>query len=231
MFDLGKFVEFLKKRKHKRSSQTAIGEVLGVNQAYVSMIIQGKRPFKEEYIELLKKGYGNDIFNSYISYKKNNPSDEASRIPYPNVKMIPLVSQYAQAGYLCGFADEEYMETLPTIPFIVDHEPHGNYIAFEVKGDSMYNGGVESIEEGDFLMYREINIDNWKDKKFIKKWNNFVIVHKTEGVLVKRIIEHNVEAGLIKIHSLNPMYTDREMNLSEIAQLFSVVKIMRSGDK
>ena len=29
---------------------------------------------------------------------------------------VPLVNQYAQAGYLCGFQDAAYIATLPTIP-------------------------------------------------------------------------------------------------------------------
>lgn len=48
--------------------------------------------------------------------------DEASPIDEPIILRVPLVSQYAQAGYLCGYADAAYMATLPTIPYIVDHE-------------------------------------------------------------------------------------------------------------
>lgn len=157
--------------------------------------------------------------------------DEAAIINHPNIKMIPLVSQYAQAGYLCGFADEDYIETLPRVPFIVDHEPHGNYMSFEVRGDSMFDGSSDSLVEGDLLMCREIDFDYWKSKLFINKWKNFVVVHRTEGVLVKKIIDHDVERGIITLHSLNPMYKDIKICLSEVAQLFSVVKIMRSGDK
>lgn len=59
--------------------------------------------------------------------------DEASPIDEPIILRVPLVSQYAQAGYLCGYADAAYMATLPTIPYIVDHEAQGHYVAFEVK--------------------------------------------------------------------------------------------------
>ncbi|MDO5430656.1 MAG: peptidase S24, partial [Parabacteroides sp.] len=70
---------------------------------------------------------------------------------------------YAYAGYLCGYADAEYIETLPTIPFIVDHEAHGHYIAFEVRGDSMNDGTEESYLEGDRLLCREIKRELWID--------------------------------------------------------------------
>ena len=59
--------------------------------------------------------------------------DEASPIDEPIILRVPLVSQYAQAGYLCGYADAAYMATLPTIPYIVDHEGTRHYVAFEVE--------------------------------------------------------------------------------------------------
>lgn len=167
--------------------------------------------------------YTRPLEEDRIKYNEASPVNS-------KIKMIPLVSQYAQAGYLCGFADEEYVESLPTIPFMVDHEPKGNYMAFEVKGDSMFDGSYDSLVEGDLLMCREIDFDFWKSKLFIKKWNNFVVVHKEDGVLVKKIIDHDVERGLITLHSLNPLYEDRVMCLSEVSQLFSVIKISRSGN-
>ena len=154
--------------------------------------------------------------------------DEAVPILNPNIKMIPLVSQYAQAGYLSGFGDEEYIKTLPKVPIIVDHEIKGEYIAFEVRGDSMDNGTEESLIEGDILIGRKIHIDYWKYKLHINKWN-FIIVHKTDGIIVKRIADHNTDACAITAHSLNPLYPDVSYSLNDIDQLFNVVQILRSG--
>lgn len=152
--------------------------------------------------------------------------DEASPIDEPIILRVPLVSQYAQAGYLCGYADAAYMATLPTIPYIVDHEAQGHYVAFEVKGDSMNDGTEEAILEGDRLLCREIMPHLWADSKLhIRKWD-FVIVH-TEGILVKRIINHDVENHTITIHSLNSMYPDKVINLSDVKQIFNVIELQR----
>lgn len=156
----------------------------------------------------------------------NQPSDEASPIDEPIILRVPLVSQYAQAGYLCGYADAAYMATLPTIPYIVDHEAQGHYVAFEVKGDSMNDGTEDAILEGDRLLCREIMPHLWADSKLhIRKWD-FVIVH-TEGILVKRIINHDVENHTITIHSLNSMYPDKAINLSDVKQIFNVIELQR----
>jgi len=153
---------------------------------------------------------------------------EAIPMENPFILMIPLVSQYAYAGYLAGFSDSEYMGSLPKIPIIADHQLKGDYIGFEVRGDSMDNDTSESIREGDRLICRFIKQELWQYKLHINKWN-FVIVHKTDGVLVKRITDHNVDQNVITIHSLNPEYPDKAISLNEVSQLFNVVEIVRSG--
>ena len=136
---------------------------------------------------------------------------------------IPLVSQYAYAGYLGGYGDPEYVGTLPTIDFTPDREMTGNWLAFEVKGDSMDNGSKESYVEGEIVICREVEREYWRDSRLFINKRDFVIVHE-EGILIKRIIEHNVEAHTITIHSLNPMYPDRILHLEQVRQIFSIVE-------
>ncbi|MDB9090182.1 S24 family peptidase, partial [Parabacteroides distasonis] len=169
-----------------------------------------------------------DVDPSWLMTGEGNKKKVVEAIPIDVncILNVPLVNQYAYAGYLCGYADAEYIETLPTIPFIVDHEAHGHYIAFEVRGDSMNDGTEESYLEGDRLLCREIKRELWIDSKLhIRKWD-FVIVHK-EGVLIKRIVEHNVENGTITVHSLNPIYPDKVISLAEVYQIFNVIEFLR----
>lgn len=155
--------------------------------------------------------------------KQMNEADRIN-ISDPNVMLVPLVNQYAHAGYMIGYADNEYMETLPRIPWIVDREYKGKYISFEVKGDSMDDGLKHSYEQGDILLCREIYQDYWKSKLHINQWDAFVIVHKTDGIVIKQIVDHDVENGIITVHSFNPIYEDYKINLRDVAQIFNVVK-------
>lgn len=136
---------------------------------------------------------------------------------------VPLVSQYAYAGYLSGYGDPEYVEQLPTIDFTPDREMTGNWLAFEVKGDSMDNGSKESYVEGEIVICREVEPDYWRDSRLFINKRDFVIVHE-EGILIKRITEHNLQAHTITIHSLNPMYPDRILHLEQVRQIFSIVE-------
>lgn len=144
----------------------------------------------------------------------------------PKVIYIPLVNQYAYGGYLYGYQDVTYLEHLPRIPFIVDYEGKGNYLAFEVRGDSMDDGSDESYKEGDRVLCREVGRHLWVQSKLHhKKWD-FVIVHE-DGILLKRIIDHDVENHTITVHSLNDFYSDKVIDLAEVAQIFNVVESVR----
>lgn len=218
------------------SFQADIADKIGANYNSVNYAYNGNpRYLTNSFLKRFNAAFG-DIFNeSWLlegegeMLKSNNSN--ASFKPAAMIKEIPLVSQYAQAGYLCGFADEEYMATLPTVPFSVDHHPKGKYVAFEVRGDSMFDNSYRSLMEGDLLMCRKIDKDYWSSKLHFRRWNYFVIVSQEEGVLVKEIIDHDVDSGIITLHSLNPLYDDIKLHLSTISQIFSVVKIDRSGDK
>ena len=176
--------------------------------------------FNTDEYRLLQSKF-NALLDDYKELKK-----EAVPLNPNAVLYVPLVNQYAYAGYLNGYQNETYMNTLPTIPFIADHEGHGNYIAFEVKGDSMNDGTEESYLEGDRLLCREVQPHLWVNSRLhIKKWD-FVIVHE-EGIIVKRITDHDVENHTITVHSLNEMYPDRVIDLSEVKQIFNVIEMQR----
>lgn len=188
------------------------------------------KPFIEAYpqvnVNYILTGRGSMFIQEQKAETKKEIVDDAKPLNAEFVIQIPLVNQYAYAGYLSGYQDVTYMDSLPTIPFMADHEMKGNYIAFEVKGDSMNDGTEEGYIEGDKLFCREIPQYLWADSKLhIRKWD-FVIVHE-DGILVKRIIDHDVENHTITVHSLNDFYPDKVIDLAEVRQIFNVVEMQR----
>ena len=70
------------------------------------------------------------------------------------------------------------------------------------------------------------DLQYWVESKLhYTKWD-FVIIHE-EGILVKRIIDHNMDNHTITIHSLNSMYPDRVIDLAEVKQIFNVIELQR----
>lgn len=221
-------------QEQTNGSVKAFAEIIGVSQQVLDRIFKidsrnGKYPSVSEKIKVgLKEKFGIDEIWLLTDEKSNNPKPENEAFPIdePIILRVPLVSQYAHAGYLAGYADASYMDSLPTIPYIVDHEALGHYVAFEVKGDSMNDGTEDSILEGDRLLCREIQPHLWVSSRLhFRKWD-FVIVH-TEGILVKRIIDHDVDNHTITIHSLNSMYPDKVINLADVKQIFNVIELQR----
>lgn len=212
-------------------NKNSFSKAIGIsNNVTITRIINEKRSPSKSTCEKIVAAFPKYSINWLLTGEGNMLTDttfeEATPIDEPIILHVPLVSQYAQAGYLCGYADAAYMATLPTIPYIVDHEAQGHYVAFEVKGDSMNDGTEEAILEGDRLLCREIMPHLWADSKLhIRKWD-FVIVHK-DGILVKRILDHNVEHHTITIHSLNSLYEDKVIDLADVWQIFNVVELQR----
>lgn len=218
-------------------SNNEFAQLMGEKPNTTSNWVSGSRNIGIDVIEKIKKNLPSVNIDwlisgegDMISTKKKEELDISNGILKTNlnVKMIPLVGQYAHAGYLNGFADEEYVDELPTIPILVDHEIKGDYRAFEIRGDSMDDGSSESVLEGEIAVGRNIHFDYWRYKLHINKWN-FIIVHKEDGIIIKRIIDHDVERGLITVHSLNPLYPDKVISLADVAQLYNVVQVLKSG--
>lgn len=213
-------------------NKNSFSKAIGIsNNVTITRIINEKRSPSRSTCEKIVSAFPKYNLTWILTGEGNMLTDitsieEASPIDEPIILRVPLVSQYAHAGYLAGYADASYMDSLPTIPYIVDHEALGHYVAFEVKGDSMNDGTEDSILEGDRLLCREIQPHLWVSSKLhFRKWD-FVIVY-TEGILVKRIIDHDVDNHTITIHSLNSMYPDKVINLADVKQIFNVIELQR----
>lgn len=213
-------IKIAQKRKELKITKEILCEKWGINPSTLYRWEHGKVEIPKSkhaaILDFLKNGIVKDSDASVITVKGvDNDS------PYYFVD-VPLVSQYAYGGYLSGFSDPEYVSALPTIPFMADREMTGNYVAFEVRGDSMDDGTKFGFVQGEVVICREVERNLWKDCKLHYNKRDFVIVHE-EGILIKRIIAHDVGCHTITIHSLNPEYPDRTINLAEVKQIFSVV--------
>ena len=181
------------------------------------------------YTKLPYEFWVDGVSNTYLPDNMVSESDALLLLnPSDTIIMYaPLVPHYAYAGYLSGYSDPEYIESLPTVPWIVEKEHKGTYRSFEVRNNSMTDGSIESYEPGDKVLGREIARDLWKSKLHYNRWKDFVILHKKDGIILKRIVNHDVENRLVTLHSLNPDYIDYDLNLEDVAQLFNVVQFSR----
>ncbi|QEM13443.1 helix-turn-helix transcriptional regulator [Mucilaginibacter rubeus] len=100
-----------------------------------------------------------------------------------NILYVPV---RAAAGYLKGFSDPDFMETLPA--FNLPGLNKRTYRAFQLDGDSMY----PTLED------KEIIIGEWVEKiEDIREDHVHVLVTKNRGVIVKRLLNRVKERGYI----------------------------------
>jgi transcriptional regulator with XRE-family HTH domain len=103
-----------------------------------------------------------------------------------NIIYVPVK---ARAGYLLGFGDAEFMETLPT--FRLPGLNNATYRMFEVEGPSM----APNVLHGDRIIGEWIDeLDKIRDNRV------YVVVH-SGGVAVKRVVNRLKERGKIYLKS------------------------------
>ena len=138
---------------------------------------------------------------------------------------IPLVPYKACAGVLAGFGDPIWQEDKQTMQVLVDQRLHGDYVIYEVYGDSMNDGSAQAFLEGDFLLCRLLPQSDWQYGIKKRTATYCVIATHTEGIVLKQVTNHDKAEGIITCHSLNPDYSDYDVKLSEVQALFCVERL------
>ncbi len=122
---------------------------------------------------------------------------------------ITLVGQKASAGYLNGYADPEYMETLPQF-HLPNLSRQATYRAFELSGDSMLPLIPGTIVIGAYV----------EQLKQIKSGRTYVLVTQTEGVVYKRVFNYLEENGKLFLVSDNEHYKPYEVRGEDVLEIW-----------
>lgn len=235
-------------RNNKNESQSDLAEVIGVSLRTVQNYEAGKVAVPYKNLELIAQHYGvtvsyffmneqeleqrdtvQDASNPYAPQPKT--TQEAIWTDYETFMLVPLVGKRVQAGFLSNWETDRdsFEDVLPKVPWEVDKEYKGRYLTFEVTGESMESEDepYDSLFEGDLILCREVQRHLWKSGLHIHKWD-FVIAHKSEGLLVKRIIKQDMETGELLLKSLNPRFPIQKVFMDDLIAVFNVIDVKRS---
>jgi transcriptional regulator with XRE-family HTH domain len=127
-----------------------------------------------------------------------------------NILYVPIK---ARAGYLQGYGDPVFVETLPT--FSMPGFTNNSYRAFEVDGLSMFST----------LHDRDMVIARWERVSEIKDDRVYVIVTANDGVLIKRLINRFKEGVIVCKSDNNHQgeYPAIVINIHDIKEAWYVV--------
>lgn len=213
-------LDIKKIRKNIGKTQLELGRMLGVSKSTIVMWEQEKRnPSVKNALKIKELQHKHKKSQEELLNK-----DELEPKEYNGKTKVTVVSSNAQAGWSDNYYSDEYIKDMPTILIESDENYKGNYLAFEVKGESM----EPEYYEGDIVICREVRRDYWGSKLHYKDWD-FVIAHGTQGLMLKEIISHNIDNGEIMCHSLHEAHDDFSLNLKEVAFLYNVVEHRQKG--
>ncbi len=119
---------------------------------------------------------------------------------------IEIVPQKASMGYLSGYSDPEYIESLQRIslPFLVN----GKYRAFPAKGDSM-----PPFKDGSYIIGKYV--ENTED---LKPDKSYVFVTLNDGITYKRFKAKKKKS--VTVAADNSFYRPYDIPLGEIVEIW-----------
>lgn len=123
-----------------------------------------------------------------------------------NIVHVPVK---ALAGYLNGFEDPSFVETLPT--YRLPGVRNGTYRSFEIKGDSML-----PLQSGTIIVGKYV--ESWRE---IRNNYTYVLVTQQDGVVYKRVINKVKSKGQLVLLSDNPTYEPYPINIEEVSEAWA----------
>lgn len=220
------------------TSQQAFADALGIKQGSLSDVYRAKNGIgvsAQIKIALSRLGVNIDWLDTgegeilRSSEEKPHHRIESNVRPVLEGEMewieVPLMPYKARAGVLAGFGDPDWREGKQTMQILVDRRLRGDYLIYEVEGDSMDDGTINAFLEGDFLLCRVLPKSDWQYGIKKRTATFCVIATDIEGVVLKQVTRHDKAEGVITCHSLNPAYDDYEVNLSDVQAIFYVERL------
>lgn len=193
MFDAYNLIEI---RDLYGFSQTDFARELGITREVVNKMEKGRMNVSKRTAQRLQKflqerPWGANSGDVNILGKSSQASEKKrSAVPFQQQRLqeknstapflVPLVGIKAQAGYLKGFEQVDYMETLEQYSLPPGVNPIGAvWRYFEVDGDSM----EPTFSSGDVVLATMVPHEDWHD---IKNFYVYVI-HTSDQLMIKRL--------------------------------------------
>jgi transcriptional regulator with XRE-family HTH domain len=163
--------------------------------------------FKVSLDELLRRDLS-DVKSSYLAKRRQQKLISENNL-------IHFVPVKAAAGYLAGYADDEFIDELNT--FTLPMLGAGQFRAFEIVGDSMLPTPSGSVIVGQ-------KTDGLEE---VKNNNAYIVVSRNEGIVYKRIVKSNKAKNKLTMVSDNPAYQPYYMNAEDILELWQAQMVIQ----
>ena len=213
-------LRFLRKIQTKKTSQEKFAEVIGIKKPTLGSYESGRA--EPKYADLIKLAnyyqvnigdlLTKDLSTQAITQKASAASNLrvlATTVNSENEDNIEFVPIKAVAGYVEGYGDLEFIETLPVfqVPFL---QKDKKYRVFPIQGESML-----PLKEGSYVFAEYI--EDWKN---VKNGTICIIVTKDEGIVLKKVFNYLDDKNLLVLKSTNERFAPYPVMGEDINELW-----------
>ena len=232
MFHTEKLIEI---RRYLGLSQAEFARRIGYSREVVSKVENGKMEASKWFIDAVLKlqnehrlaGISHEV---QILGKISHEHPAKGSKPYFEQRreqknqsfqlFVPLVGIKAQAGYVKGYEQTDFLETLDRYSLPPGVNPAGAvWRYFEVDGDSM----EPTLSATDFILATMVPAEDWHE---IKDFCIYII-HTTEQLLVKRVYKKSDEEWIL-ISDNEELYPQVALRVEDIKQVWLFRRHIRS---
>ncbi len=222
---LGKNLKWL--RKQGGLTQADLATHIGVKRSLIGAYEEGRAEPRLLTIRSICQYFNvslDDLVNQEMS---NESAGSVSDYRGEQLRLLPLVVDEtdekelativpvkAAAGYLNGYGDIGYIESLPRFRMPFPELPEDRtYRLFQIRGDSML-----PVPPGAYVVSEYV-----QDWGTLKNDDCYVVITKVEGVVYKRIENKISESGELLLKSDNPEYDPYTVRIDQVLEVWKAL--------
>lgn len=212
----GKNLKFL--RKQQKMTQEEFAMKLNIKRSLLGAYEEERAEPRIDVLEILSDQLGisldellrrdlSEVSGSYLVRRREQKMSSAGTV----IQFVPVK---AAAGYLTGYADQEFIDELNT--FTLPMLGAGHFRAFEIVGDSMLPTPSGSIIVGEKV----------EGAHQIKDNQAYIVVSKNEGIVYKRILRNQRSSKKLTLVSDNPVFQPYTINAEDVLELWQAQMVI-----
>ena len=213
-------LRFLRKNQVEKTSQEKFAEVIEIKKPTLGSYESGRA--EPKYADLIKLANYYQVNIGDLLTKDLSTQTHVQKAPVAsnlrvlattvnsenedNIEFVPIK---AVAGYVEGYGDLEFIETLPVfqVPFL---QKDKKYRVFPIQGESKF-----PLKEGSYVFAEYI--EDWRN---IKNGTVCVIVTKDEGIVLKKVFNYLDDKNLLVLKSTNERFAPYPVMGEDINELW-----------
>lgn len=212
-------------RKEKSLTQEDFAIKIGINRPKVGSYEEGRAEPRIETLQNISHFFKVKIDDLLEKDLRDGASEETKDIEGKKLRVLPImvdkeereritfISVKAQAGYLGGYADPEYIQEQPHFHLPFPQLSQGTFRAFQLEGDSML-----PLPSGAYVIGAYLENWNW-----IKDGECYIVVSRGDGVCYKRVYNKLEDNRVLELHSDNELYTPFTMSVDNVLEVWKAL--------